>query len=432
MISDLSVALVGCSEFEVELEEQLTRIYQVSSLKDLVRLLIDTQIDVIIYNKSSYQIKSCKKIFSKYNIPGIIVQEDIVNEEHLLTSHAEDKVCETLSANRKLIMASRIQRENKKMVNRLEKLTNFTNQVIHSTQEMFITETKKFFNETFKMDHCHWVETRELSSKLPPILKLRNELAKQKVNLSSVIAELDSCTVEVAQDEEFQIWKTQQGHYMALIWVAGPEGMKQCIVFNRVQIENLTEMKDFLSALLPFLKRRWALCIKVEHAQKQIYRDSLTNLYNQKFLTEVLEKKIEEYRRYKTPFSVLFIDVDHFKKVNDSLGHLVGSGVLTRMGDILEGQIRNSDYAFRYGGDEFIVLLSHTAGDDAVNVAERIRKKVENHEFNVNNEAVNITVSIGLAFYPTHAQSAEEVVRIADEAMYYGKNKSRNIVYKAS
>ena len=141
---------------------------------------------------------------------------------------------------------------------------------------------------------------------------------------------------------------------------------------------------------------------------------------------------MEENRRYDTPFSVLFIDVDHFKRVNDSMGHVVGSGVLKQLGDVLTDQIRSSDYAFRYGGDEFIILLSHTEGIEAENVAERIRKQVEKQVFSVNKVDVQITISIGLAFYPEHAQSAEEIVRIADEAMYYGKNKSRNIVYKAS
>lgn len=130
--------------------------------------------------------------------------------------------------------------------------------------------------------------------------------------------------------------------------------------------------------------------------------------------------------------SVLFIDVDHFKRVNDSLGHIVGSGVLKELGALLQGQIRTSDYAFRYGGDEFIVLLSHTAGQDAELVAERIRAKVEKSLFTVSEIEVKITVSIGLAFYPDHAQSADEIIRIADEAMYYGKHKSRNVVYKAS
>jgi diguanylate cyclase (GGDEF)-like protein len=314
----------------------------------------------------------------------------------------------------------------------LEGTTDFTMSVLHTTKDMFISETKKFFTTRFKLESCHWVEVKPASSKLPPILKLKQELEKQKVNQGSLISVLDNCTSEIAHQPGYQIWKTNSGDYLALLWIPLDDNLSQCVILNKIQIKSRRNFESLLKALGPFLYRRWNLCMTVGEAQQQVYKDSLTNLYTQKFLNEVVAKKIEEYKRYKTAFSILFIDVDHFKRVNDSLGHVIGSGVLKEMGNLLEEQIRHSDYAFRYGGDEFIVLLSHTEGDDAVRVAERIRSRVEAHDFDVNGICVNITVSIGLAFFPVHADSAEDIIRIADEAMYYGKNKSRNIVYKAS
>jgi diguanylate cyclase (GGDEF)-like protein len=167
-------------------------------------------------------------------------------------------------------------------------------------------------------------------------------------------------------------------------------------------------------------------------ALNESYLDELTGLYNQRYLPMALEHEINRAKRDKTKFTLLFLDIDYFKMVNDGRGHWVGSRLLVELGKVLRAQVRSCDYCFRYGGDEFIVLLSGAAAEEAVKVAERIRQSVERNSFTVEGHNLNLTVSIGLASYPQHAQTAPGLIQIADQAMYYGKRKSRNIVFVAS
>ena len=167
-------------------------------------------------------------------------------------------------------------------------------------------------------------------------------------------------------------------------------------------------------------------------ALSQTYLDDLTELHNQRYLPMVLEQEVSRARRQGQNFSVLFMDVDFFKTVNDTKGHWVGSQLLVEIGRLLKACLRTCDYAFRYGGDEFIVVLVNTGAPEAEGVAERIRETIEKTHFLIEGNKVQVTMSIGLASYPQHAQSKEQLIKMADEAMYYGKNKSRNIVYVAS
>ena len=167
-------------------------------------------------------------------------------------------------------------------------------------------------------------------------------------------------------------------------------------------------------------------------AKNLSYVDELTGLHNQRYLPMVLEHEIHRSRREKAQFSLLFLDIDYFKMVNDGRGHWVGSKLLVELGNVLKEQIRSCDYAFRYGGDEFIILLSSSNSENSKKVAERIRAAVEGHVFAVEGHSLKLTVSIGLASYPEHGQTAAGLIQLADQAMYYGKRKSRNIVFVAS
>ena len=167
-------------------------------------------------------------------------------------------------------------------------------------------------------------------------------------------------------------------------------------------------------------------------ARADSYLDELTGLYNQRYLPVALAHEINRAERDRQSFTLLFLDVDYFKMVNDGRGHLVGSKLLIELGKVLQDQVRACDYCFRYGGDEFIVLLGSASPEDSLKVAERIRRSVEQTTYSVEGHNINLTVSIGLASFPQHASDAAGLIRIADQAMYYGKRKSRNIVFVAS
>lgn len=165
---------------------------------------------------------------------------------------------------------------------------------------------------------------------------------------------------------------------------------------------------------------------------RKTYVDDVTDLFNQRYLPIVLEKEIQRCQRVNGKFTVLFLDIDYFKMVNDSKGHWVGSKLIRQLGQIIKSNVRGADFPFRYGGDEYVVILVDTDAKQAVHIAERIRKCVEETDFLIDGHSIRLTVSIGLASYPDHAATSEAVLKLADEAMYYGKTKSRNIVFIAS
>lgn len=167
-------------------------------------------------------------------------------------------------------------------------------------------------------------------------------------------------------------------------------------------------------------------------AKNLSFSDDLTGLYNQRYLQQIIDREILLSARENKKFGLLFVDVDYFKLINDSSGHIIGSQVLVELGKIIKASVRETDYAFRYGGDEFVVLLVNTDQAQSQQVAERLRSRVEQTKFHVDGIDVKLTVSIGLATFPDHAQTREQILKMADQAMYYGKYKSRNVVYKAS
>ncbi len=184
--------------------------------------------------------------------------------------------------------------------------------------------------------------------------------------------------------------------------------------------------------LMRILNQRMLLSSKFQDARRLTYTDDVTGLYNQRYLNLILDQEVSRAERAETKFSVLFIDIDFFKKVNDSGGHVLGSSMLVALGDLLSKAIRKTDFAFRYGGDEFVLVLSGADTDRAWIVAERIRDLISKTAFHAEGRITNLTVSIGVATYPVHAQTAKRLLEMADEAMYDAKRKSRNIVYLAS
>jgi len=152
-----------------------------------------------------------------------------------------------------------------------------------------------------------------------------------------------------------------------------------------------------------------------------------TGLYNARHLYKTLETEVYRSARFGYEFSVLFIDLDHFKSVNDTHGHLIGSKLLAEIGYLVKAQLRLIDFAFRYGGDEFVVLLPQTGKDQALVVAKRLRDALRASNFcRVEGLDLNVRASIGLATYPHDARDAHEIIRQADEMMYLVKNTSRD------
>ncbi|HEU5452686.1 MAG TPA: sensor domain-containing diguanylate cyclase [Terriglobales bacterium] len=165
----------------------------------------------------------------------------------------------------------------------------------------------------------------------------------------------------------------------------------------------------------------------VERIQELTITDDCTGLYNARHLYKTLESEVYRSARFGYEFTVLFIDLDHFKQVNDTHGHLIGSKLLAEIGYAIKSHLRLIDYAFRYGGDEFVILLPQTSKDSALIVAKRLLENFRKNTY-LNDEGLhlNVRASFGMASYPEDAKSAHEIIRQADEMMYLVKNSTRD------
>jgi diguanylate cyclase (GGDEF)-like protein len=154
--------------------------------------------------------------------------------------------------------------------------------------------------------------------------------------------------------------------------------------------------------------------------------DEVTPLYNVRFFHQILERELKLVDRYRSVLSLIFVDLDRFKPINDQFGHLRGSRVLREVGFLLRSAVRETDYPARYGGDEFVVILPQTDLPAAQNLAEKLRLLVEEHPF-LQEEGINahVGVSLGVASYPSEARSKEALIRLADERMYEDKDRRR-------
>jgi diguanylate cyclase (GGDEF)-like protein len=161
-------------------------------------------------------------------------------------------------------------------------------------------------------------------------------------------------------------------------------------------------------------------------------RFALLNAERSRYLNVVLDRELKRSERYRNFFSVLFMDLDFFKRVNDTHGHLIGTRVLVEAGSVLRSCVRETDSVVRYGGDEFVVLLVETKADEAIMVAERMRNMIEEKSFGQENGLdIHLTISIGIAAFPEHATTKQHLLNLADKAMYRGKDSTRNVVYLA-
>jgi diguanylate cyclase (GGDEF)-like protein len=167
--------------------------------------------------------------------------------------------------------------------------------------------------------------------------------------------------------------------------------------------------------------------ILFQRTEQLTITDDLTRLFNSRYLNLYLGREIKRCKRHGIPLSVIFLDLDGFKGINDQYGHLAGSGTLTEVGRILAEGVRESDILARYGGDEFVVVLPETPASGALVIAERLRRAIEEHRFlEPQGIAARISASFGISTYPDHALSPEGLIQKADQAMYRVKEREKN------
>lgn len=211
----------------------------------------------------------------------------------------------------------------------------------------------------------------------------------------------------------------------------------QDTLLGAVLLLYLQDISEAGVAAAPFLIRHLALALRnigrFAEVEDLVYLDDLTHLFNSRYLELVLDREFRTAEKEAKPFALLFLDLDYFKSINDTHGHVVGSKLLVEVSKILKACVRDQDVVCRWGGDEYVILLRATDSGGALKVAERIRRSIENHRFLAREGySLSITTCIGVACYPEHGMEKETLIDFADRAMYRGKKGTRNIIYIAS
>jgi len=203
--------------------------------------------------------------------------------------------------------------------------------------------------------------------------------------------------------------------------------------FGSLSVGRVMSAKPFTEEdgkILRSLAFIFSFIVKEEIEKKKLLekaiRDHLTGLYNRLYLEEAGAREIDRAKRYGFPISMIMFDIDNFKQVNDTYGHQTGDRVLVKFASIINSNVRSTDMPVRYGGEEFIVLLPHTYPEEAVKVAERIRMEFEKFLFRFDRDVIKLTVSAGISFCPSGECNLNELIQMADKAMYEAKEKGKN------
>ncbi len=223
------------------------------------------------------------------------------------------------------------------------------------------------------------------------------------------------------------------------------EGVKSLIaapLLAREKIIGIIYVDDFKpreftqreATILSLLANQAAIAIMktqlLEETRRLAITDSLTGLFNHRYFQDCLTREVERCKRYYHEMSLLLLDIDYFKVFNDTYGHLRGDEILKELAGVLKKMVRSTDILARYGGEEFVIILPETTKDTARRIAEKIRMVIKKHKFK--GEKIlpekNLTVSVGVASYPSDAEAPRYLVEKADKALYKAKNSGRNRV----
>ena len=214
--------------------------------------------------------------------------------------------------------------------------------------------------------------------------------------------------------------KTVEFHYVDLldqgIWM-----------MNDITEQN--DMEESMRAINDHLMERLAEISGLqEQLRKQAMHDSLTGLFNRRYLDEMLERELARARREGPPLTVMMLDIDFFKKLNDTYGHQAGDEVLRRLADLLRKNSRAEDIPCRYGGEEFLLVLPNMGRADALTRAEQWRQEFEAMHITLGQVTMRSTISIGIATFPEQGQTRDTLIEAADKALYDAKHNGRNRV----
>ena len=247
------------------------------------------------------------------------------------------------------------------------------------------------------------------------LIKELNQIIKQEGKKAYPVIFHVLTNLELEDEDAKKFWAEIITHYKKLV----------SILSRKVSLR--TVLCDYFCSIHRSLKNPKVVEIQLfEKTVKASRFDSLTGLYNRQAFDETLEREINRAKRHENELSILFLDLDDFKEVNDSFGHQTGDEVLKQVAKIVLNEKRSEDLAARYGGEEIVVIMPETYKVDSLVLGERIRQKVEEMRIDFKGHTVRLTISGGLASFPGNATDAESLLKCADNALYRAKGSGKN------
>jgi diguanylate cyclase (GGDEF)-like protein len=199
-----------------------------------------------------------------------------------------------------------------------------------------------------------------------------------------------------------------------------------------IVFRDITDRKQVEKDLLHANDRLHTQLVEIGLLQSQLrdqaIRDPLTNLFNRRYLEETLERELSRAEREEYPLCIIMMDIDHFKSVNDTYGHEAGDIVLRTLADTITVQSRHGDFACRYGGEEFVLVMPNISIETATERAMELHQTIEELNIPYGRFNLSVTISMGIAWYPEHGDTKEDILRASDKAMYVAKHAGRNSV----
>ena len=232
---------------------------------------------------------------------------------------------------------------------------------------------------------------------------------------------------DFAQDPLFKYFQTRE---LVIMPLRAKDKVNGLIIADNIYTQKPITDEDM--KIFTMLANQAGLAIENSQLYEMVVvksqADSLTNLWNHGYFQDKLSEEIQRHRQAKEPLSLVMIDIDNFKKLNDTYGHQHGDVILKKIARLFREQSREKDFACRYGGEEFAIILEQTNKNQAFDSAERLRKRVENYTFPgaTADQSMKITVSIGIATFPDDADNKEDLIAKADKAMYIAKFSGKN------
>lgn len=236
---------------------------------------------------------------------------------------------------------------------------------------------------------------------------------------------------DVREDARFKVVQDQKRKMVSMI--SAPLMVKSRVI-GVVSLTTRDESHLFTQdelELVVLMSAHISLALENNRLYEISVMDGLTNVYNRRYLEQRLSEEVAYSRRYGKPLTVVMLDIDFFKNLNDTYGHQAGDHVLVKVSGLLSEALREYDIVARYGGEEFAVILPTTPKQKGASIAERLRVSISEHDFKFKDQEISTSISLGVACFPEEGDSPEALIASADKALYEAKDRGRNQVVLA-